>query len=82
LKPYCATDIEAIVLSLLGGFAGILTGTAVSLLVNQAMGRSFEVSLPSIAVSALFSALIGITFGYYPARRAAGLNPIDALRYE
>ena len=73
---------EAVILSVTGGLAGILFGV----LVTQAIARVAEwptlVSLTAIAVGFVFSAAIGIFFGYYPARKAARLDPIEALRYE
>ena len=74
--------IESIVLSLTGGFAGIMLGILVSVGVPLLLGWPTLVSTASIVGSALFSAAVGIFFGYYPARKAAGLDPIDALRYE
>jgi len=73
---------EAVMLTFLGGFLGILLGWALSLLVTQFAGITTSVSLSSVALAFGVSAAIGIVFGYYPARRAAGLNPIEALRYE
>ncbi|HEX8282770.1 MAG TPA: ABC transporter permease [Pyrinomonadaceae bacterium] len=74
--------IESIVLSLTGGFAGIVLGVLASVGVPLLLGWPTLVSTASIVGSALFSAAVGIFFGYYPARKAAGLDPIEALRYE
>ena len=74
--------IESIVLSLTGGFAGIVLGILASVGVPMLLGWPTLVSTASIIGSALFSAAVGIFFGYYPARKAAGLDPIEALRYE
>jgi putative ABC transport system permease protein len=74
--------IESVVLSLTGGIAGIVLGVLVSFLIPQLLGWPTMVSTPAIAGSALFSAAVGIFFGYYPARKAAALDPIDALRHE
>jgi len=74
--------IESIVLSLTGGFAGIVLGVLASVGVPRLLGWPTLVSTASIIGSALFSAAVGIFFGYYPARKAAGLDPIEALRYE
>ncbi len=74
--------IEAVILSLLGGGLGIATGFAASHLLSSINGWPVTVSTASIAVSFGLSALIGILFGFYPARKAAQLDPIDALRYE
>ncbi len=74
--------VEAVVLSLFGGLAGILLGLGLALLATQTMGVPFIVD-PGIVLTAFaFSALVGIVFGYFPARRAAHLNPIEALRHE
>jgi putative ABC transport system permease protein len=74
--------IEAIVLSLAGGILGIILGV----IGNQIIYKITDFYIPSAVYSILigfgFSALVGITFGYFPARKAAKLNPIDALRYE
>ncbi|PYS83648.1 MAG: multidrug ABC transporter substrate-binding protein [Acidobacteria bacterium] len=74
--------IESVVLSLTGGFAGILLGILVSVVVPWMLGWPTLVSTASILGSVVFSAGVGIFFGYYPARKAAALDPIDALRYE
>jgi putative ABC transport system permease protein len=73
---------EAVMLTFFGGFVGIVLGWVISLLVTQFAGIATQVSLSSIALAFGVSAAIGIIFGYYPARRAASLNPIEALRYE
>jgi putative ABC transport system permease protein len=74
--------IESIVLSLTGGLIGILLGLGVSLAIPNFLGWPTLVSTASVVGSALFSAAVGIFFGYYPARKAAALDPIDALRFE
>jgi putative ABC transport system permease protein len=73
---------EALVLSALGGLLGIAVGMAASALISNALGWPTFVSKLSVVVAVVFSALVGIIFGYYPARKAAQLNPIEALRYE
>ncbi|HEY9285885.1 MAG TPA: ABC transporter permease [Pyrinomonadaceae bacterium] len=74
--------IESIVLSLTGGVAGIVLGLGVSLAIPVLLGWPTLVSTASIIGSAVFSAAVGVFFGYYPARKAAALDPIDALRFE
>ena len=74
--------IESIVLSLTGGATGIVLGVVASVTVPLLLGWPTLVSTASIVGSVLFSAAVGIFFGYYPARKAAALDPIEALRYE
>ncbi len=74
--------IESIVLSVIGGLAGIAVGIAVSLAIPKMLGWPTLVSTMAIVGSVIFSAAVGIFFGYYPARKAAALDPIEALRYE
>src|SRR5215467_3666804 len=73
---------ESIMLSLVGGGAGVLFGTFGSYLVGQTLRWPMELSLEAIAVAAVFSIAVGVFFGYYPARKASLLDPIEALRYE
>jgi len=73
---------EAVILSLLGGLIGILLALGISYILNAFMSTPTVVSAGVIAASAGFAAAVGIFFGYYPARKAANLYPIDALRFE
>ena len=73
---------EAVALTVIGGVLGIILGWFVSYLVGLTGVVQTSVSLMSVLLAFAVSALTGIIFGYYPARRAAGLNPIEALRYE
>jgi putative ABC transport system permease protein len=73
---------EAVGLSLVGGLAGILLGVAVSKALTTGLGWPVLITTPSILVAFAFSAAVGIFFGWYPARTAANLDPIEALRYE
>ncbi|HKV34298.1 MAG TPA: ABC transporter permease [Pyrinomonadaceae bacterium] len=74
--------IESIVLSLTGGSIGILLGIGLSLAIPAMLGWPTLVSMMAIVGSVLFSVAVGVFFGYYPARKAASLDPIEALRYE
>jgi putative ABC transport system permease protein len=74
--------MEAVVLSLFGGGIGIIFGLSASYLITQTLGWPVLVSPVVIVVAVLFSMAVGIFFGFYPARRAAQLDPIEALRYE
>ena len=74
--------VEAVVLSLAGGAIGIALGFGASYGVGRMMGWATLVSSNAILMSFGFSAAIGVFFGFYPARKAAGLDPIEALRYE
>ncbi len=74
--------IEAVVISLMGGIIGIVLGIGSSKLIGMASGMSTVISVPTIVMSFAFSMAIGLIFGIYPARKAAKLNPIDALHYE
>jgi len=79
LKQFLA---EAVALSLVGGLAGILLGIGVSEAITKSLGWPVLITGTSILVAFAFSAAVGIFFGWYPARKAANLDPIEALRYE
>lgn len=74
--------IEALLISLIGGFIGISLGVIASQLIASILKWPVTISAESILMSFFFSSAIGIFFGWYPARKAARLNPIEALRYE
>lgn len=74
--------IESLLLSLFGGVIGIITGVLGAVLIRTLTGTNIFITGFSIIISIGFSALIGVTFGFYPAYRASLLNPIEALRYE
>ena len=74
--------VEAVVLSVGGGLIGIGLGVGIAQIVSAKLGWNTLVSAESVALAFFFSAVIGIFFGFYPARKAAGLDPIEALRYE
>ena len=74
--------VEAVTLSLVGGGAGIAVGVFVAKTLTRSLSWPTSVSPDAVAMAFGFAAVIGIFFGFYPARKAAGLDPIDALRYE
>jgi putative ABC transport system permease protein len=74
--------IESIVMSVLGGAIGVGIGYGGAQLLGRFTGWATAVSPDTVLVALIFSAGVGIFFGFYPARKAAALNPIDALRYE
>jgi putative ABC transport system permease protein len=74
--------IESAVMTTIGGFMGILLGLGGTFLISVAVGIPFIVSVPWILLAVGISTLVGVIFGLYPARKAAALHPIDALRFE
>lgn len=74
--------IESVMLTFIGGILGIILGWLIALVISHFGGLTTKFSLSSVLLAFGVSATIGIVFGYYPARRAAKLNPIEALRYE
>lgn len=74
--------VESIVICMIGGIIGILLGISIAAIFTNLLGFAVSPSLDGILLSVSFSAMIGIFFGYYPANKAANLNPIEALRYE
>ena len=73
---------EAVMLTFLGGVMGVILDWILATLLSQFAGIATQISLQAVLLAFGLSAAIGIIFGYYPARRAASLNPIEALRYE
>ncbi len=73
---------ESVVLSLIGGAIGILFGVGSSLLITKTLGWAVLISPTAIVIAVIFSMAVGIFFGFYPARKAAQLDPIEALRFE
>ncbi len=74
--------VEAALLSTLGGVVGIILGLGISAIAARGIGIPFSPDYGIVGIAFVFSAVVGLVFGFFPARRAARLNPIDALRYE
>jgi putative ABC transport system permease protein len=74
--------VEAVVLSLFGGLVGVLLGLGLAWLATAGLQVPFQVDPAIVVIAFGFSACVGVVFGYFPARRAAGLDPIEALRHE
>ena len=74
--------VEAVTLSMMGGAVGIVIGLIGSALISNLLSWPTLISGKAILAAAIFSAAVGIFFGYYPAQKAAQLDPIEALRYE
>ena len=74
--------VESMIICVIGGVIGVVFGLLLAWTGTSLMGMKFVLSVPAIFISVGFSMLIGVFFGYYPAKKAAALDPIDALRYE
>jgi putative ABC transport system permease protein len=74
--------VEAIVLASFGGIVGMLLGLVASAIAAHFLGIPFILNLAIVIIAFLFSGAVGVMFGYFPAYKAARLNPIDALRHE
>ena len=74
--------VESVVMSILGGIVGLVVGYGGSMLLAHFTGWATAVPMSAVLIAVGFSAGVGVFFGYYPARKAAALNPIEALRYE
>ena len=74
--------VEAMVISLVGGIFGTILGIATAKTISELAGWATIISIDSILLATIFSGAVGIFFGFYPARKASRLDPIDALRYE
>jgi putative ABC transport system permease protein len=73
---------EAVVMSLAGGILGVLAGSLGAFVLQNTLSWDIQLSARIMIIAGLFSAAVGIFFGYYPARKAALLDPIEGLRYE
>ena len=73
---------ESVMLSLVGGAAGVVLGVVASFFVGRTLDWPMELSVKAVILAALFSVAVGVFFGYYPARKASLMDPIEALRYE
>ncbi|MPM50698.1 Macrolide export ATP-binding/permease protein MacB [bioreactor metagenome] len=74
--------VEAVILCLIGGIIGIIVGIIIGAIATNMMGYATSPSIPACIIATVFSIGVGVFFGYYPANKAAKMNPIDALRYE
>ena len=74
--------VEAVTLSLIGGFVGVVAGLGGAALIGNLADWPVLIEPIALVVAVAFSGAVGVFFGYYPARKAARLDPIDALRYE
>jgi putative ABC transport system permease protein len=74
--------VESVVISMAGGIIGVIAGMSGAALVGHFTGWTTATPIGAILLAVGFSAAVGIFFGFYPARKAAALNPIEALRYE
>ncbi len=74
--------VEAMIICLIGGIIGVILGIVGGIIASNLLGYPAKPSIPGIIISLVFSMSIGVFFGYYPANKAAKMNPIDALRYE
>ena len=74
--------VEAMIICLIGGIIGVILGVGAGIGLSNLLGYPAKPSVSAIMISLMFSMSIGVFFGYYPANKAAKMNPIDALRYE